>query len=47
VVAGFGSGVGVKQIFLDLREKVGGEGGKRQVQVEGVKISKNMGKKRG
>ena len=27
VVAGFGSGVGVKQIFLDLRKKVGGEGG--------------------
>ena len=26
VVAGFGSGVGVKQIFLDLRKKVGGRG---------------------
>ena len=46
MVAGFGSGVGVKQIFLDLRKKVGGRG-QRQVQVEGVKISKNMGKKRG
>ena len=27
MVAGFGSGVGVKQIFLDLRGKVGGGGG--------------------